>query len=124
MDGEHKYHIRKNINCLRYSDGVDADESLRLSGVVVKGIASTLDIHGSQISVVQSVGAGLSLHDTVSLVELDFDLSDDVSLTKIERVLDQFHLWCKPESVVAQPGNFVGHTLCGALHFTVHANAL
>lgn len=105
------------------TDSIDADESLSISRVVVKGFTTSLNVHGGQISVVQSLGAGSSLDGTVTLVELDFNLSDHIALGKVERVADKFHLGREPESVVAQAGEFVRHALGDSLDLTIHANS-
>merc|ERR1711937_249647 len=105
------------------TDRIDTNKSFGIGGIVIKGIAPTFDIHGCQIGIVQGLGAGSSLDDTVALVEFDFDLSDDVTLGKIERVADQFHLGSEPKPVVTESGKFIRKTFGEALDLTVHADA-
>ena len=106
------------------ADGIDANESLCIGGVVVKGITSSLNVHGSQIGIVQGVWRSSALDNDISLVKVDLDLSNNIALGKGERVADEFHLWGEPESVVAKTGKFVGHALGDALDLTIHADSL
>ena len=106
------------------ADGIDADEAVGVSRVVVKGITAAFNVHGSKVGVVESLGAGASLDNHVTLVELEHDNTFNVTLGKLERVADQFHLWCEPKAIVAETGEFSGQSLCDALDFTVHSDAL
>jgi len=104
--------------------GVDADETVGIGRVVVKGVTTSLNVHGSQVGVVQGLRAGAAADDAVALVELEFDHTLHVALGKVNRVADQVHFRGEPESVVAEAGEFERHVFCDALDLPVHGHAL
>jgi hypothetical protein len=106
------------------TDGVDTDESIGISGVVVKGITSSLNIHRGKVGVVERLDTFTSTDGHVTLVEFNLDETLNITLGEVERVADQFHLGCEPETVVAQTGEFRGQALGDALDFTVHGDSL
>ena len=83
-----------------------------------------LNVHGSQIGMVQA-GLGIaSTDDAVALVQLDLHHALHVALGVVDGVADKVHLGGEPEAVVAQAGELGRHPLGDALHLAVHADAL
>mmetsp|Transcript_4861 Transcript_4861/g.7368 ORF Transcript_4861/g.7368 Transcript_4861/m.7368 type:complete len:259 (-) Transcript_4861:672-1448(-) len=103
---------------------VNTNESLRISGVVIKRISTTLNIHGSQISIIKSLFTRSSHNSNISLVKLNPDNTLDIPLSKVNRVTNQIHLRRKPESIVAKPCKFRSKPLGNTLNFTIHADPL
>ena len=51
------------------SNGIDADEALRIQGVVFQALAAVFDVHGGQVGTVEGAGRLTPSDDDVALVQ-------------------------------------------------------
>mmetsp|Transcript_39290 Transcript_39290/g.76884 ORF Transcript_39290/g.76884 Transcript_39290/m.76884 type:complete len:472 (-) Transcript_39290:36-1451(-) len=98
---------------------VGLDEALRK-----RNVEASLNIHRHKVLLVERLGRRAAESDDVAPVEFHANLTADVPLGVVERVLEKLHLGREPVAVVAKLAILEGQTVADAKHLPVHGQRL